>query len=268
MDIILCNETWQTDDSKMCDLIESFEQTYSSTWTGRGRAGRCGGGVSVITANSFGNVRLLDIKGNGLETVWVLATPHYGQNLTLILSTFYSSSTAEFRPEKDALQAHYLDVVQDLQGQYNRIAFCCGGDLNADTLVDLESLPRFSQVADKPTRDGKELDKLFTDLPCENCAITPALRTANDEVQSDHDIAVCILELLPKPKSNWKRMTRTIVTDQALEEFVQLIDYTDWLFLESIDNHHVNNQNKALLEKLNSYYKQCFKTETFKIKIG
>ena len=68
-----------------------------------------------------------------------------------------------------------------------------GGDLNKDSMDIITGIHPFQQVVDKATRKGSCLDKLITDLPCTKCDIVPPLRSNDDEVESDHDIAICLL---------------------------------------------------------------------------
>ena len=124
--VCLCSETWQTDELLTDNLIESLEQTFNVTWHGRGRNGRRGGGVSVITSNNYFKSVTLDIYNQEVETVWVAATPQYDQSLTVIFSAFYSSSSSDFKPAKDALQDHYLDIMEQLNVKFGRVVYAFG----------------------------------------------------------------------------------------------------------------------------------------------
>ena len=133
-DICICSETWQSQDEASDELIESLEETYGVKWLGRGRMGRRGGGVSVIISNTFANARILDYSDPALETVWVAATPEYDKTITLIISAFYSSSTEEFKPERDALQTHYLDVMEQIEHKMGKVEYALGGGTSTGTV--------------------------------------------------------------------------------------------------------------------------------------
>ena len=118
IDICLCSETWETEDESMDFLIESLEQTHMVSWIGRGRAGRRGGGVSVVVTNNFGSAQLLEYFDPKLEIVWVAITPTFDTTLTIIVAAFYSSSSADFKPEEDALQNHCIDVMEQCDQKF------------------------------------------------------------------------------------------------------------------------------------------------------
>ena len=213
IDVMLLSETWETPDASMGGLIEALEQTYSLQWYGRGRATRKGGGVAVVVNNSFGTARQLDICVQGVEIIWVEITPYYDPNLRIIAAAFYSSSSKEFQPEKEALQDHVLDTIEVLNQSHPRIEYLIGGDLNSDTLSDLEHVATIKQLVSKPTRNGRLLDRLYSGLEMTTCVINPPLAVCTENgADSDHDIPVVGLKLPSRPTKRWLQIKRQIYT--------------------------------------------------------
>ena len=268
IDVMLLSETWETPDTSMGTLIEALEQTYALQWHGRGRDTRRGGGVGIVVNNSFGTAKKLDICEQGIETVWVEITPHYDPNLTIIAAAFYSSSTKEFKPEKEALQNHILDNMEILSRKHARIAYVIGGDLNSDTLCDLENLPSFKQAVNQPTRKDRVLDRLYTDLEVDFCVINPplAVQEASDGSDSDHHIPVVGLSLPKRKRKRWQTILRRKYTKEAAENFLADMTEMDWSVIDQ--QNTVDEKAKLLRSSMRKLYDKHFPFEAKKVKIG
>ena len=265
IDICICSQTWQTNKELSDELIESLEETYGVTWVGKGRFGRRGGGVSVITSNTFADVRALEISDRNLETVWVLATPKYDKKLTLVISAFYSSTSPDFKPDEDELQDHYMDHMEQINKKFGQVQYILGGDLNKDSLDNVINLPNYQQVVDKATRKDKTLDKCVTTLEKISCTILPPLQSDSCNTESDHDIALCELRLPTKGKK-WIKIYRRKYTREAAEEFERRILDKDWEFLKEIES--ADGQDRIFNKFQQEQYEELFPYTATKVREG
>ena len=136
--------------------------------------GRKGGGAAVVASNSsFVCKQFKTNVPDGIEMSWIQATAKWDPSTKYLVGAFYSSSSAEFKPVKNALQLHILDVIDSFLGKFPNGQVIVAGDINQDSLEDIISLPGFRSHVDKPTRGDNFLDVIVSNMDQINNDVFP-----------------------------------------------------------------------------------------------
>ena len=225
--MVCISETWETSKTDRKEI----EEKYKLTWLSKHRRNARGGGVAVIAKNDFADISILDVAvPPQLELIWVSVTPRVPVQEKIMVACFYSSGTAKFKPPKDLLQDHILDVIINHISKDDRIKVLACGDLNQDDLSSIIELPSFHQDIDRPTLGHSYLEKAVSNLNVPKCRTHPELAPdkTNKGKKSDHRIATLDYILHKKKTRSWFVRKRCQYSEQRLAAFREEFRSMNW----------------------------------------
>ena len=179
--LALHSEVWEKKEKKAHKKkIEEMVQIYGLTYISTPRPGRRGGG-SAITCND-NNFYLKEINvenPSNLEVTFATLRPKskFAPKFMIIVCSVYS-------PPRSRKKTILIDFIAEnyncLKTKYPSAFFLLGGDINClktDQLLTIS--PAFRQIVTKPTRQGKILSVIITDLHShyQEPVILPPLKT-------------------------------------------------------------------------------------------
>ena len=167
VDLSMLSEVWEKKEStqhkeKLEELLELKNIKYSST--PRQGTKRGGGAAYTARGNKFNVTKLnIDIP-KPLEVVWGLLRPkeNLGGISKIIICSFYCPPNSR---KKSALIDHLSLTINNLKITHPKANFIIAGDKNDLKETEIVAIcPTFKQIVCKPTRKGKILTIVVTDL--------------------------------------------------------------------------------------------------------
>ena len=224
------SETWEKEGGEK--KIEEVEECHGLSWISQRRrmgTGR-GGGVAIVAKNSMGTLRKLEVDVPvEVEAVWGIFCPAVKEGEKIIIGAFYSSNTSEYKPPKNALQYHILDILEQTSQTYPEAHYVIAGDINKDTVDEIIELDNFKNHVDQPTREDAFLDIAVSDMQSIGCFIAPPLAPDNDDDGTSSDHKIAIVDLVVPGAEQRKRekiiINKRIISNSSLEKFVE--DYQE-----------------------------------------
>ena len=255
------SEIWEQKESKkhkleIESLLENQGLKYISTPRPRGW-----GGAAIIANQEYFKLEKLDILiPHNLEVVWGLLSSKSADAIfkKLIVSSFYSPPKSK---KNQKLVDHLVTTLHMLKTKFPEAPIIMGSDKNSmDIRPILNCGLKIRQIVDLPTRNGKILDIILTDIPqhYNSPVIIPPVPcdNPNDGVPSDHWVPVCY----PHTSRHTApiRRYRTVQYRPLPEDGVR--KYGSWLTDENCETHnraenissdeHANWLQSILIRKL------------------
>ena len=164
--IVLHSEVWEKRNKKKHQRkIEELFEMHGMFYCSTPRPKRRGGGSEITCNAEEFNMKEIKMENpDNLEVTFALIKPKAegAKNLSIIAVALYC-------PPRSKKQMKLLNFVAEsyqlLKMKYPSAFFMLGGDVNELNWTHIEKIsPSFSQCVKKPTRGGKILSILITDL--------------------------------------------------------------------------------------------------------
>ena len=212
-------------------MLESEGLKYISTPRSRG----WGGAAIIVNQDKFTLEKLNIIIPHNLEVVWgLLKTKSEGAKFKKILAcSFYSPPNSK---KNHKLVDHLVTTLHMLSSRYPSAPIMMGADKN---MMDIKPLLncglKLKQLVDLPTRNGKTLDILITNIPqyYNSPIVVPPVPcdNPNDGVPSDHWVPVCYphTDRYKPPLRRFRTVTYRPLPAESVRRYGQ------WITSESFD---------------------------------
>lgn len=262
-DIVFVSETWDRGQLG----IEEVEQLHNLSWTRCNRSSLGGGSAVVVSRSSF-DVKPLKIKvPELLEIAWIQAVPKWDPKLKILLGGFYSSSGVKYKPPKGLLEDHVFDVIYNFMTDNMEGKVILGGDVNADSLKLVLSLPGFKSHIEQPTRGDAFLDIVVSNFECTSSKVFPPLSPDDQgESSSDHGIAFATLLSPPPLTKHWMTLKRRKYSKHAERGFVDAMGAIDWRILETFAD--VDQMEMFFSSKMAALYDKFFPYKKTSVRVN
>ena len=216
-------------------------------------------------SKQFGKVQKLNgipHPPKNVEVTWTVITPFARPELRFVVVAFYSSNNPEYKPGKNHLQDHILEVFNVCRNRYQNVHFIAAGDINQDSLDSLASIDMEEQIR-LPTRGLSHLDHVWSTLSVSQSWTQPPL-APNIGKRSDHRMGFCDL-ILPPPSKKWQTVRKRIVRGENVEPFGNELQASDW---QSMRNMELDDQVDFFTKRLDFLLDKYFPFKTFRHRIG
>ena len=238
-----CCEIWQKSENKnhaqkIEEMLEMEGLQYISTPRPRG----WGGAAIIVNQDRFTLEKLKINIPHNLEVVWGLVKTK-SENCKfkkIVACSFYSPPKTK---KNQKLVDHLVSTLHMLSTRFPDAPIMMGADKNMMDIKPLLSCGlRLKQLVDLPTRHGKTLDILITNIPqyYNSPIIVPPVPcdNPNDGVPSDHWVPVCYphTDRYKPALRRFRSVTYRPLSDENIRKFGQ------WITSESFSgiNEHLH----------------------------
>ena len=228
------SEIWeQSENKKHKFLIESMLETDGLKYISTPRPRGWGGAAILANQEHFKLEKLAISIPHNLEVVWGLLTSKSvkAKFRKILVCSFYSPPKSR---KNQKLADHLVTTLHMLVTKYTEAPIIMGSDKNSmDIRPILNCGLKIRQVVDVPTRSGKILDIILTNIPqhYNSPVIIPPVPCDNPEdgVPSDHWVPVCYphTDLHKPPMRRYRTVTYRPLPDDSVRKFGRWITSDD-----------------------------------------
>ena len=207
----------------------------------RARQDKRGGGIALVVNQELFSCHRLEVSTpKNIETIWGLVKSRNGGFLKeFIVCSFYSPPG---KGRNTKMIDHIVGTLQVLCIQYpDSGIFICGDKNSMDLKPILNCGLKLKQVVDKPTRNGKVLDVIITNISkfYNSPIIVPPLSPDDPQSgkESDHFVPVIIphTDKFIPPIRNYKVIKYRPLPAEGIRKFGQWITSESWNELNLIN---------------------------------
>ena len=263
-------EVWEQIENKNQNIeYERMFEMNGLKFLSRARKDKRGGGVAIVVDTQLFTCQRLEVTTpNTIETVWSLVKPKKeGFLKEFIVCSFYSPPG---NGKNSKLVDHIVGTIQELCTKYpNSGIFICGDKNGMDIKPILNSGLKLKQIVDKPTRKGKILDVIITNIGkyYNSPIIAPPLRPDDPDIgkESDHFVPVIVphTDKFNPPIRNYKVIKYRLLPANGIREFGQWITRESW---DELNCRNLASDQVTIFENLiNSKLDQYCPVKTVKI---
>ena len=255
------SEIWeQSENKKHKFLIESMLETDGLKYISTPRPKGWGGAAIVANQRNF-KLEKLDVAiPHNLEVVWGLLSSKSGNARfrKILVCSFYSPPRSK---KNQKMTDHLVTTLHMLVTKHPEAPIIMGADKNSmDIRPILTCGLKIKQLVDLPTRNGKILDIILTNIPqhYNSPIIIPPVPCDNPEdgLPSDHWVPVCYPHTDPHkpPVRRYRTVTYRPLPDENVRKFGKWMTSRNWetqYRSESLTAHqHAEWLQKLLISKL------------------
>ena len=223
-----------------------------------GERGVAHGGVAVIWKESVCSLKQVDLKVPNPQEfeVLVAAGSLHGHTRKLVVVACYIPPNYSKKKGNDALE-YVSDTVVELKRRFKDPYLLIAGDFN-QWKVDacLEDFVDLKEAMVGPTRGGREIDRIFTNMSrkiTESGTLSP-LETEEESIRSDHRVAYCRMTVPRHEKYVWERYTYRHYTQDAEEAFKRWIVMYPWTELVGDSNDMAEAYQKTITTAIETFF--------------
>ena len=267
---ILSSETWQQDSSKKFQKeVERMVELEGIKMIASPRKHRRGGEVCIIAGVTKVTISKLDIHTGNLEIVWALVRQLQESVIKEIITfALYLPPASRM---KSKMTDHIVTTLHHLLTVFPMAGIMGGGDRNDWNVQPvLTAIPRFQNLQQLPTLNGKNLDVFLSNMGSYYSSpiiVEPVVPDCPSRgKKSDHSVPV----IYPldnhniKENAEYRERTTRPLPESGIRKFGQLMTTEGWEEVRSEDSP--SQQDEALQAVLARMLKDALPTKTVKLR--